>query len=189
MRWLAVIFLSLLTVVLGKASDFDYPVGSPSRKGVGISTDVVAIGMPVATVALVIAKKDWEGLLRGSIEGVATVGVTYLMKTTIHKRRPDGSDRQSFPSMHSATAFADASFLMRRYGWKFGVPAYALAGYVAWGRVYSKKHDGWDVLTGAAIGTAIGLLGTTPFVKEHELNIAPATDGNGSVGFTASMKF
>ena len=91
--------------------------------------------------------------------------------------------------MHASSTFVTASFLTRRYGWKFGVPAYALATYTAWGRVYADKHDVWDVLTGAAIGSVVGLLGTTPFAKKHELNVAPATDGRGSIGFTASMKF
>ena len=49
-------------------------------------------------------------------------------------------------------AFDGATFLMRRYGWKWGVPAYAVSCYVAWGRVHANKHDWWDVLGGAAIG-------------------------------------
>lgn len=62
---------------------------------------------------------------------------------------------------------------MRRYGWKFGVPAYALATYVSWGRMYSKKHHFWDVAAGAAIGTAAGLLFTTPYMKKYNVTIEP----------------
>lgn len=149
---------------------------SGSRKAVRTSTDVVLIAMPVATLGVAIAKKDWKGIGIGAAEAAGTLAVTYGLKYAVHKRRPDGSDRRSFPSGHSSLVFTDASFLMRRYGWKYGVPAYALATYVAWGRVYAKKHDFWDVAAGAAIGTAIGLLCTRPFMKQVEIAPAAITD-------------
>lgn len=157
-----------------------------SRKGVRTSTDVMVIAMPAATLAVAIAKQDWKGIAIGAGECAGTLALTYGLKYLVKKKRPDGSDNHSFPSGHSALAFADASFVMRRYGWKFGVPMYAAAGYVAWGRTYAKKHDFWDVAAGAAIGAAIGLLATTPFVKEHSVTISPtlietpAPDGNNS---------
>lgn len=145
-----------------------------SRKAVRTSTDVAVIAMPAATFTVALLKQDWKGIAIGAAECAGTLAVTYGLKYLVKKKRPDGSDNHSFPSGHSALAFADASFVMRRYGWKFGVPMYAVAGYVAWGRTYAKKHDFWDVLTGAGIGTAVGLLATTPFAKEHDLTISPA---------------
>ncbi|MBD5231880.1 MAG: phosphatase PAP2 family protein [Bacteroidales bacterium] len=147
-----------------------------SQKGVRTSTDVLLVAMPVATLGIAIGKKDWKGIGIGVAEAAGTMAVTYGLKYAIHKRRPDGSDNHSFPSAHSSLVFTDASFVMRRYGWKFGVPAYALAGYVAWGRVYGKKHDTWDVLAGAAIGSAIGLLCTKPFMKNAQIAPAAMTD-------------
>ncbi|MDE6243538.1 MAG: phosphatase PAP2 family protein [Muribaculaceae bacterium] len=147
-----------------------------SQKGVRTSTDVLLVAMPVATLGIAIGKKDWKGIGIGVAEAAGTMAVTYGLKYAIHKRRPDGSDNHSFPSGHSSLVFTDASFVMRRYGWKFGVPAYALAGYVAWGRVYGKKHDTWDVLAGAAIGSAIGLLCTKPFMKNAQIAPAALTD-------------
>lgn len=147
-----------------------------SQKGVRTSTDVLLVAMPVATLGIAIGKKDWKGIGIGVAEAAGTMAVTYGLKYAIHKRRPDGSDNHSFPSAHSSLVFTDASFVMRRYGWKFGVPAYALAGYVAWGRVYGKKHDTWDVLAGAAIGSAIGLLCTKPFMKNAQIAPAALTD-------------
>lgn len=153
---------------------------SKSQKGVRTSTDVLLCAMPAATLGIAIGKQDWKGIGIGAAEVAGTLAVTYGMKYAIHKRRPDGSDNHSFPSGHSSLVFADASFVMRRYGWKFGVPAYALAGYVAWGRVYGKKHDVWDVVTGAAIGSAIGLLCTKPFMKNAQ--IAPAAISDPQTG-------
>ncbi|MCM1005177.1 MAG: phosphatase PAP2 family protein [Prevotella sp.] len=169
-----------------------------SRKGVRTSTDIAVIAMPVATLAIAIAKQDWKGIALGAGECAGTFAVTYGLKYLVKKKRPDSSDNHSFPSGHTSLAFADASFVMRRYGWKFGVPMYAVAGYVAWGRTYAKKHDFWDVLAGAGIGAAVGLLCTTPLAKEHELTLGPAViesptpDGSNTfinIGVGGSIKF
>lgn len=176
MTRLLTLFLAILLCVPSLYAGEPQIEISGSRKAVRTSTDVVLIAMPVATLGIAIAHKDWKGIGIGAAEAAGTLAVTYGLKYAVHKRRPDGSDRRSFPSGHSSLVFTDASFLMRRYGWKYGVPAYALATYVAWGRVYGKKHDFWDVATGAAIGTAIGLLGTRPFMKQVEIAPAAITD-------------
>ena len=44
---------------------------------------------------------------------------------SIQEQRPDKSDFQSMPSDTAALAFAPAQFLWDRYGWEYGVPAYA----------------------------------------------------------------
>jgi membrane-associated phospholipid phosphatase len=76
------------------------------------------------------------------------------IKYTAQRERPDGSNSQSFPSGHSASAFATASVLQRQYGWKVGVPAMVLAGYVATARVHDNKHYLSDVIFGASMGIA-----------------------------------
>ena len=82
----------------------------------------------------------------------------------------------------------EAAFVQRRYGWKFGVPAYVLATYVGWSRTYAKKHDWWDVVTGAAIGAGSSYIFTRPFAKKHNLAMAPVSDGE-HFGITASFNF
>lgn len=146
---------------------------SGSRKAVRTSTDVALAAMPAATLAIAIAKEDWKGIAIGAAECAGTFAVTYGLKYLVKKKRPDRSDNRSVPSGHTSLAFADASFVMRRYGWQFGVPMYAVAGYVAWGRTYAKKHDFWDVAAGAAIGAAVGLIATTPFVKDRNVQLGP----------------
>lgn len=90
--------------------------------------------------------------------------------------------------MHSSVSFTSASFIQRRYGWEWGIPAYVLSTYVAWSRVYSKKHDGWDVLAGAAIGIGCSYIFTRPFAKRHQLTLSPVA-GQDCYGLYASMKF
>ena len=81
---------------------------------------------------------------------------TYVqaIKYTVQRERPDGSDDLSFPSGHSASAFATALVLQRHYGWRVGVPATAVAAYVALARVHDNHHHVSDVIFGAAMGIA-----------------------------------
>jgi len=76
------------------------------------------------------------------------------LKFTVQRERPDQSNDLSFPSGHSASAFATASVLQRHYGWKVGVPATVVAAYVATARVKDNKHDLSDVIFGSALGIA-----------------------------------
>jgi len=86
------------------------------------------------------------------VAGVLTQG----LKRTTGRRRPDGSDRLSFPSGHSSAAFATATVLERHHGWKVGLPAYMFAAYVAGSRLQENKHFPSDVLFGAAVGIVGG---------------------------------
>lgn len=150
---------------------------SSAQKGVKTSTDIILAAMPVATLTGVLIMQDWEGLKQGALTGVTTLGCTYLLKWTVREPRPDQTSFDSFPSGHTAASFATATFLQKRYGWKVGVPAYALSCYVGWGRCFSKRHNWWDVVAGAAIGSASAWIFTTPFAKKHNLTISPYSDG------------
>jgi membrane-associated phospholipid phosphatase len=89
----------------------------------------------------------------------ATVFTT--LKYTIREERPDQSDDLSFPSGHTATAFTNASLLY--YEYKDSNLWYASSGFLfatATGilRIANNKHYTSDVLTGAGIGLASGLI-------------------------------
>ena len=88
------------------------------------------------------------------------------LKRIVLKPRPDGTDNYSFPSGHTTSAFSGAAFIQRRYGWNYGIPAYALASFVGYSRINANKHDGWDVLGGAVIGIGTAYLFTTPYTKK-----------------------
>lgn len=161
---------------------------SNARKVIGVSTDVLLIALPAAALAGVLIERDWEGLKQGALSGVTELAAVYILKYTVKERRPDRSNYHSFPSGHSATAFATATFLQRRYGWKVGVPAFVLSSYIGWGRIYAKKHHWWDVVTGAAIGAGASLIYTRPFARKHELSIEPFASPSG-ISISASLNF
>lgn len=163
-------------------------VPTSAQKGVATSTDVLMIALPVATLAGVIIEKDWKGLVQGCYTAVATAGATLILKYSVKEWRPDHSNRHSFPSGHTSTSFATAAFIQRRYGWKLGAPAYAVATYVGWGRVFSKKHHWWDAVAGAAIGAGSAYIFTRPWARDHNLSIAPIADPlTNTLGLTASF--
>jgi membrane-associated phospholipid phosphatase len=81
--------------------------------------------------------------------------ISGAIKVTVNRTRPDGTNL-SFPSGHAAVSFASATVLHRQFGWKAGVPAFALATYIGASRIQSKRHYLSDVAFGAAIGIASG---------------------------------
>lgn len=181
MRKTIVLILALLAVAAASAQEL-----SRGRKAVKYSGDALLVAMPLATLTAVIVEKDWTGLKQAGFSAATTLGATYLLKYTVKKERPDHSDMRSFPSAHTSIMFANAAFVQRRYGWKWGAPAYVLATYVGWSRTFAKKHDWWDVAAGAVIGAGSSYIFTRPFARKHNLSIAPVSDGS-HFGLVASF--
>jgi membrane-associated phospholipid phosphatase len=125
------------------------------------SGDVVAVLLPAGAAVGALIGKDHQGLGQLAAAYASTMAIVYILKPTVDRTRPDGGG-QSFPSGHAASAFAGAAFLQRRYGWRLGVPAYALASYVGWSRVEADRHHPSDIVASAAIGIGANLLFTHP---------------------------
>lgn len=179
----------LLLVLLAVAMSAPLALSAQSRSTIGTSTDIAMFAPAAMGAGVAIINGDYKGLLQLGESLVASVAVSYALKYTIKKKRPDGSDSRSFPSNHTGFSFAGATFLQKRYGWKWGVPGYLVSCYVAWGRVYAKKHDAWDVLAGTAIGIGSAFALTSRYANEHEMTLAPVVDSTGGCGIHFSMKF
>ena len=114
-----------------------------------------------------------------------TQGVTQVSKYAVRRLRQDGSSRTSFPSGHASASFATAAVLQRRYGWKVGGPALAMASYVAASRLSESRHFVSDVAFGAAIGLVAGR--TVTFDRGRtRVTVAPVAP-QGSVGVSLSL--
>ena len=115
---------------------------------------------------------------------IASQIVVQGLKFATERSRPDASNGFSFPSGHAASAFATAAVLERDFGWKVGVPAYAVGAYVAAARVGSNKHYLSDVIVGAAVGITAGRSVTVGTKRlTFDVGIAP-TAGGAAVTFT-----
>jgi len=108
------------------------------------------------------------------------------LKSLTKVERPDGSDFHSFPSGHTATAFAGAEFMWQEYKDKsvwYGISGYIVATGTGVFRMYNNKH--W--LTDVAAGAGIGILTTKvaywmfPYIDKHIFN----SKKNGNTGMIA----
>ncbi|MEO7263693.1 MAG: phosphatase PAP2 family protein [Ferruginibacter sp.] len=84
-----------------------------------------------------------------------TEAIVYPLKKFTRVMRPDGSASNSFPSGHTAQAFAEAEVLRMEYGkshpW-ISIGGYIAASVVGATRVLNNRHWVTDVIAGAGIG-------------------------------------
>jgi membrane-associated phospholipid phosphatase len=86
-----------------------------------------------------------------AINGILVMG----LKNVTNQERPNGQNRYSLPSGHTAHAFLAASILhseLRHKSQWYGIGAYTIAAGVGAFRMLNNKHWQSDVLVGAGIG-------------------------------------
>ncbi|CAL66190.1 MULTISPECIES: phosphatase PAP2 family protein [Christiangramia] len=179
--WTVIIVCCLLFAQFSYAQDTSETipqVGTVQKIG-----DVILIALPVATLGTSLIKGDNEGAWQFTKGLLLTEAVTFGLKLGVNKQRPDMSNDNSFPSGHTSTVFHSAGYIHRRYGFKYSIPAYALAGFTAASRIDSKKHDILDVLAGTAIGLGSNLVFTTEYQQEHMELTYDNFEGNHLIGF------
>lgn len=133
------------------------------NKNIETSGDLIQILLPVLGYGTTLYLGDREGEREFYHSFFSTVAVTHLLKHTVRRERPNGGDHTSFPSGHTSAAFQGAAFIHKRYGIKYGLPAYLGAAFVGYSRVYADKHYKSDVIAGALIGGAMSYYFTTPY--------------------------
>jgi membrane-associated phospholipid phosphatase len=149
-------------------------------------SDVGTYGLVATALVVPAAGEDWEGFRQSAYSIGSAAGVTLVGKALVDEDRPDDSDNDSFPSGHTANAFASATTLHRRYGWEVGFPAYAVATLTGVARERARKHYWWDVVAGAAIGSAAGWYFTDAF--DSKVQLVPWVDSKGA-GLSVSMRW
>jgi undecaprenyl-diphosphatase len=146
-------------------------VKGPLLVGLGLWSDMWRRRIPVAFAAAAVAT------------GVASL-VVHVLKLAFDRERPPVADpdvgslvaipgNPSFPSGHSATAFAAATAVAilcpRMRPW-----ALAIAAAVALSRVYLRVHFPLDVLVGGAVGAGLGALCAFAVLRLVRSTAAPA---------------
>lgn len=129
------------------------------------------------------------------VEAFILAGITsQIIKHLTHRHRPyqdqppdpfqwegpfRGFSYTSFPSGHSAAAFAVATVVATAYRHTVWVPivCYSLATGAALSRIYDNDHWASDVLVGSVIGFAIGKLVVRNEGKLKVLPVAPTGPG------------
>ena len=135
------------------------PAWADSQQQWGRLSDVLALALPAGAAAYSAREADTDGLKQLGFSLAGTYGLTAVIKSQHKAMRPDGSGDDSFPSGHTAIAFAAASYFDKRYGdTGYSGYVYAAAGLTAVARVEARKHYWKDVLAGGALGYGMSQL-------------------------------
>lgn len=84
-----------------------------------------------------------------------TSAITVPLKHIVKEDRPDQSNRLSFPSGHTAVAFASAHFMYKEYkdtSFLLSISGYSFATFTGIYRMLNDKHWFGDVVAGAGFG-------------------------------------
>lgn len=111
------------------------------------SLGLLAVGRATGNARLYAVGKDLSSSM------LLTWSAVWALKLT-NAKRPNGG-AYSFPSGHTATAFAAAPVLGKHFGPKATYAAYAMGILTGLGRMEDKKHYLADVLAGAGIGLVV----------------------------------
>lgn len=150
-----------------------------TTSGWATGSDMLALGLPALAAGAAWSHGDSEGFRQLTYTMATTVGVAEVLKNTVHAMRPDGSDNKSFPSAHTAVAFAAVRYMDKRYGNELApwTPwLYAAAGLTGVARVEAHKHHWRDVAAGGALGWGAAQWWTEP-VKGGQLAVVPTSGG------------
>ena len=167
----------------GKTQNFIAGIGNPPHQLAAIS----------GLYAYSLLQDDVESheLSKSLLNAVAITEMgTTMLKFAANTGRPNG-DSYGWPSGHTSSSFAFASVLDEYYGHWFGIPAYTVAGLVAWERIDDREHDLSDVVFGAALGYVIG----RTVAHDHHTRICgmqlePFTNpATGSTGIALERRF
>jgi len=109
--------------------------------------------------------------------------MTQTLKYSVRRERPDNSNNFSFPSGHAADTMAFATALERHFNWRYYVPAYAFATYVAMSRLHDNVHFVSDVAFGSAVGIIAGRTVTRYGHHPFPVALAPVPGGFAVVYF------
>ena len=176
-RFRLFLLLNLFLIISFSSMEVRAQFFNPDDSFIENSGDGTLFLLPASAVATSLILKDYQGTWQFTKSLALNLVVTGAAKVLINKDRPlDGGDK-AFPSGHTSTAFQGATFFHRRYGFKYSIPAYLLAGYTSFSRLHATRHDGWDILAGAAVGIGSTWFFTKPREKEKkELSFSSGED-------------
>lgn len=172
--------LLLLTSGAARAASVNTTPLTSTQKHIETLGTGVAIALPLTAAGITIWKHDRIGSAQLVVETILTVGTAYALKNIVHEERPNGADDHSFPSGTSALAASGSSFLWGRYGWQYGLPAFAASQFVSYSRIQARDHHWYDTLASSGIAAGYGYILTTPFKKRYGVDTSLSASPHGA---------
>ncbi len=134
---------------------FEYfkALGAVSLKSVMRLTSETGTGVVLGAIALLAfaAMRSRRAAVRVALSLLLATILVSVLKNVITRQRPTAQEFNSFPSGHSASAFAVAGALFL-YLRKWGIPFLAVAAAVAFSRIFCSSHYLSDVVAGTGLG-------------------------------------
>lgn len=136
-----------------------------AMQALGKAGNNAAIWVAVGVLLAIADSANREAWLICAALGPVAIGLNFVVKAIVRRRRPElaglpplggAPSSLSFPSAHATSSFAVATAMTRVE--PLGALAFALAFALALGRPYLGMHYPSDVLAGALLGVALGLL-------------------------------
>ena len=187
LRW-NVVFAPLVAATMSILTGSACAASGTVNKTIESAGTDVAIALPLVAGGISLMHDDWDGVAELSVSTVATVGIAYGLSHIVHEQRPDHSDFHSFPSDTAALGYASADYLWARYGWQYGVPAYAAAMFVGYSRVDAKKHHWYDVMASSAIAFGVNYAIVTRYHANSRYSVYANADPD-SIGVHFAMNW
>ena len=159
---------NILTIIM-LISTLTYPKSNSEKAG-----DVLTLLIPAVALGSTLYMEDTNGSIEFLKAYGSTAAATQILKYTVREQRPNNSDSYtSFPSGHTSSAFSGASFIHKRYGFTYAIPAYLGAIYTGYSRVKAEKHYTHDVIAGALLGIGFSWYFVSPY---KNFQVTPVVD-------------
>lgn len=164
-------FVLLLNILLSQSSGFDpFYLNDKNRTPIERAGDFFQLAIPLTGLGLTYHLDDKGGRKQFWNSYISSLSIIYFLKYSVDKTRPNGDCCESFPSGHTASAFAGAMFIQNRYGYKYGIPSLLLASFVGYSRVEADKHFWEDVVAGASISALTNFIFTKKIDTQNKFN-------------------
>lgn len=172
-------------IILSAVPAFGFTVNnkplSATEKDIETLGKGIAIALPLAAGGIALYKHDRVGVAQFLVETTLTVGTVYALKSIVREQRPNGMDFRSFPSETTALSASGSSFLWRRYGWEYGLPAMALTQFVSYSRIQAHQHRWYDTLASSGIAIGYSALLGTRYKARHNIDTSLSVSPEGGM--------
>ncbi|MDQ7085166.1 MAG: phosphatase PAP2 family protein [Sulfurovum sp.] len=157
-----------------------------AKSNTELAGDILTLLIPSIGLGATLYTEDRNSSIEFLKAYGSTALVTHILKNTVKKQRPNNANSYtSFPSGHTSSAFSGASFIHRKYGIEYALPAYIGAIYTGYSRVKAEKHYTIDVIAGALVGIGFSWYFTSPY---KNLQVIP-TIGNNNYGIKVDYQW
>ena len=183
-----ILFLFLFSLSIGDADAL------PQRNihtPIAYTGDFLEAAIPLSALLWNMWIQDYEGARQLGWAWTSTILTTRGLKYAVGRPRPwqDPDERgTSFPSGHTASAFAGAAHWQMRHGWAVGAPMYAAAAFVGYSRIHANMHRWDEVFVGAGLGIGFNMLFTSRHMPAHtRAHVSPTMNGGAVLNFRTTF--